>query len=269
MEKFINYINTALPDVKGNNELLFKFKRKTLDQMNEQYGIVMQRGISNTEVLSDLVISEHRDLQKDFEEFKRKELAVRRAKRNTILNIVGSITYILIIIIAFLGIGFSTHIWSPTWLIVADGILLWVAYLLSLGVNKISKMKRIFHIFARILMALDVMVVSVAVFLFSLSFLKLDKSWLFIILGVAAMFVADAVFAIATKQKLAILNVLIYMPVVATMLYIILSAFGVLAWQTGWLLIIVSLIANLIIVFIKLTRNKMVKQEVIDTWQEN
>lgn len=270
MEKFISYINTALPeDNKKNNDILYKFKRKTLDEMNEQYSIVMQRGISNTDVLSDLVISEHSDLKKDFEEFKRKELAVRRAKRNTILNIVGSITYILCIIIAFLGIGFSTHIWSPTWLIVVDGILLWVAYLLSLGVNKIAKMKRIFHIFARILMALDVMVVSVCVFLFSLSVLKLDNSWLFVILGVAAMFVADAVFAVATKQKLAIINILIYMPVVATMLYIILGAFGILAWQTGWLLIIVSLIINLLIIFIKLTKNKLDELEVIDTWQEN
>ena len=83
------------------------------------------------------------------------------------------------------------------------------------------------------------------------------------------MFVADAVYAVATKQKLAILNILIYMPVVATMLYIILSAFGILAWRTGWLLIIVSLIINMLIIFVKLTKNKMDKMEVIDTWQEN
>lgn len=269
MEKFISYINSVLPDGKGSNDILFKFKRKTLDEMNEQYNTVMQRGISNTQVLSDLVISEHQDLKSNFEKYQRKELAVRRAKRNTVLNIVGSVTYILCIIVAFLGIGFSTHTWSPTWLIVVDGILLWVAYLLSLGVRKITGLKRIFHIFARILMALDVMVVSVEVFLFSLSFLKLERSWLFIILGVAAMFVADAVYAVATKQKLAILNILIYMPVVATMLYIILSAFGILAWRTGWLLIIVSLIINMLIIFVKLTKNKMDKMEVIDTWQEN
>lgn len=268
MEKFIKYINTSLPEEKGN-ELLYKFKRKKLDEMNEQFSIVMQRGISNTEVLSDLVISENQNLKVEFETFKNKELAAKRAKRNTLLNIVGSITYILVIIISFLGIGFSTHVWSPTWLIVADGILLWVAYLLSIGVNRISKMKRFFHIFARILMALDVMVVSVAVFLFCLSFLKLDNSWLIVILGIAAMFVADAVFAVKTKQKLAIMNILVYMPVVATMFYIILAGFGLLAWNTGWLLIIISLILNLIIIFTKLTKNKMDKQEVIDAWQEN
>lgn len=268
MEKFIKYINSSLPDEKGN-EILYRFKRKKLDEMNEQYSTVMQRGISNTDVLSDLVISEHQNLKSEFIDFKNKELAAKRAKRNTILNIVGSITYILVIIIAFLGIGFSTHIWSPTWLIVADGILLWVAYLLSLGVNKISKMKRFFHVFARILMAMDVMVVAVAVFLFCLSALNLEHSWLIVILGVASMFIADAVFAVKTKQKLAIMNILIYMPVVATMLYIILSGFGLVPWNTGWLLIIVSLILNLIIIFTKLTKNKMDKQEVIDAWQEN
>lgn len=63
MEKFISYINSVLPDGKGSNDILFKFKRKTLDEMNEQYNTVMQRGISNTQVLSDLVISEHQDLK--------------------------------------------------------------------------------------------------------------------------------------------------------------------------------------------------------------
>lgn len=268
MQKFIEYINSSLPDENGN-ELLFRFKRKKLDEMNEQYGVVMQRGITNTDVLSDLVISEHQNLKKEYKIFADKELAAKRAKRNTIFNIAGSITYILVIIIMFLGIGFSTHVWSPTWLIVADGILLWVAYLLSLCVNKISRLKKIYHIPARILMAMDVMVVSVAVFLFCLSALNIPKSWLILILGIAAMFVADAVFTIVKKHKLAILYVLIYMPVVATMLYIILSAFGVLAWNTGWLLIIASLIANLIIIFARLSISKKEKQEVIDTWQEN
>lgn len=118
-------------------------------------------------------------------------------------------------------------------------------------------------------MAMDVMVVAVAVFLFCLSALNLEHSWLIVILGVASMFIADAVFAVKTKQKLAIMNILIYMPVVATMLYIILSGFGLVPWNTGWLLIIVSLILNLIIIFTKLTKNKMDKQEVIDAWQEN
>lgn len=268
MEKFINYINTALPQ-KGKDDLLYKFKRKKLDEMNEQYNTVMQRGISNAQVLSDLVISENADLPGEYEKYKAKETKKRKDKRNTLLNIVGSITYILVIIVAFLGIGFGTGIWSPTWLIVADGILLWVAYLLSLGVRRITKLKRIFHIFARILMAMDVMVISVAVFLFCLSYLRLDKSWLVIILGVAAMFVADAVYAFATKQKLAIINVLIYVPVVSTMLYIILSAFGILAWRTGWLLIIIGLILNFVIIAISLTKNKLDRQEVIDIWNEN
>ena len=114
-----------------------------------------------------------------------------------------------------------------------------MAYLLSLGVGKITSMKRIFHIFARILLAMDVMVLTVAAFLFSLVMIGFLKSWVIVIAGVALIFVVDGIYMYRTKVRLAIINWLIYIPVVATMLYIILSGLGILAWNTGWMLIIV------------------------------
>lgn len=268
MKQFIDYINSSLPNEKGN-ELLYKFKRKKLEEMNKQYAEVMTRGINNSGVLIDLVISEHKNLDKQFEAYQNKKLEERAIKRNTILNIVGCATYFLVMIISFLGIGFSTHVWSPTWLIVADGALVLLAYGLSLAVGKISSMKRIFHVFARILLAIDVLIISVAVFLFCIGALHMRKGWLILIFGIVVAFVADAIFAIVKKNKLVMINVLVYIPFVATMLYIILSAIGVLSWNTGWLLIIAALIVNLVIVFIRLNINKKEKQEVIDAWQEN
>ena len=161
------------------------------------------------------------------------------------------------------------NVWGKSWLIVVDGILLWAAYLLNLGVKKLTSLRRIFHIFARIALALEVMVITVAVFLFTLVMIGFAKSWVIVIAGIAAMFVADAVYASVTKRKLAIINYLLYVPAVATMLYIILSAVGVLAWNTGWMIIIFSLVLDFIIMYASFARNRHYKQEVVDTWKEN
>ena len=116
---------------------------------------------------------------------------------------------------------------------------------------------------------MDVMVVTVAVFLFSLVMIGFLRSWVIVIAGVAAMFVADALYACFTKRKLAIIICLIYIPAVAAMLYIILSALGILAWNTGWMLIIFSLVLDFVLMYTSMSRNKRYKQEVIDTWKEN
>lgn len=268
MEQFIQYLDTSLPDRDGG-EILYKFKKKTLDEMNDRYLEVSQRGISNQKVISDLVISEHPNLENEYKAFYNSATAAAKTKRKILLNVIGSAVYILGIVIVFLAVSFVTQHWGQTWLIVVDGILLWVAYLLSLGVKKITSMRRIFHIFARILLALDVMVLTVAVFLFTLVMIGFAKSWLIVIAGIALMFAADAVYITVTKQKLAIIYYLIYIPAAAAMLYIIFSAIGITAWSSGWLLIIFSLFIDMLIIYISIARNKREKREVIDAWKEN
>ncbi|MCH5315364.1 MAG: hypothetical protein J1E81_05575 [Eubacterium sp.] len=268
MEQFIKYIDSELPPQK-NNELLYKFKRHVLEEMNSRYSEVMKRGITNTKVITDLVISEYPNLEADFKKFKVEQTAHDRTKRRLILNFAGSIIYILCLLIAFLGISFLTQKWSETWLIVVDGILLWVIYLFHIAIRKILTLKKIFHIFARMFLAGGIMVLSVAIFLVVRILLDNPLGWLILIAGVASMFIGDAVFAVATKRKLAIINVLVYIPVVTIMLYIILSAGAIIAWNTGWLLIIFSLILDFVIILAALYNNNKHKMEVIDTWKES
>lgn len=274
MEQFIRFIDKALPDQRGN-EVLFKFKRKLLEEMNERYLEVSRRGISNQKVISDLVISEHSDIRKEYNEFYVSETAASRTRKNIILNVVGSVIYILCIIILFLGLSsmltstLQYSVWGKTWLIVVDGILIWVAYLLTLAVKKLTSMRRLFHIFARICLAGEVMVLTVALFLFVLVMAGFAKSWVIIIAGIAAMFVADIIYSYVTKRKLAMVSCLIYIPAIAAMLYIIGGGIGILAWNTGWMLIIFSLILDFLIMCLSFARNRQYKQEVVDAWQEN
>ena len=267
MDSFIDYINSSLPN--DDNKTLYKFKRGILDEMTERANEVISRGINDRKVVSDLVISEYPNLSEDYKIFKEKDNSAAKSKRNLILNVVGSLVYIISLIVIFLAVSFITQKWAMTWVIVVDGILLWVSYLLSLGVNKVVKLRRIFHPIARILLALDVMTFSVAIFIFALAILHIHLSWVIVICGIVAMFIADALFSVITKQKLAIFSCLAYIPVVATMVFIITGALGILHWSIGWIMITLSLFIDFAIIAVAIRRNFSYKSEEVDVWKES
>ena len=269
MERFVQYINSTLPD-KAGNELLYRFKKKVLDEMNERALEVSGRGgIQSRTVIEDLIISEHSELAKEFESYEARELAIAKARRRFFGNIIGSVAFILLLVTAFLGISFVTGMWKYTWIIVVDGILLWVVYLLALGIKKLISLKRIFHFFARILLFGAVVVAMVAVFLTVVALTDLPHSWLIVIVGLILAFICDGVFASAIKARLRILYWLIYIPVIAVFVFIILGALNIIAWNIAWIIIPLSLIIDLAVIYAAINKNKSEKMEVEDIWNEN
>lgn len=269
MERFIEYINSALPDKKGD-KILYTFKRKTLDEMNARAVEVKSRGgISRQKVVEDLIISEHSDLAAEYAAYHDKKTKEIRTRRGIIGNIVGSIAYLLLLVVVFLFISMSTHQWAYTWIIIVDGVLLWVVYLLGLAVKKFASMKRIFHIFARLALFGAVVNFMVAVFLFIVALTDLPHSWLLVIAGLILAFLCDALFASITKAKLRIVYWLLYIPVIATFVFIIFGAMNWLAWSVGWLMIPLSLVIDLIIIVAAIAKNQSEKMEVADIWKES
>lgn len=268
MQQYINYINSALPDKPGD-KLLFKFKRKVLDEMNSRAIEVSSRGIQNQKVVDDLVMSEHPDLKEEYATYYMKESSTIKTKRKVIANIIGSAVYILALVVLFLGVSFATHAWSMTWAIIVDGILLWTAYILFLGVNKFTSMKRIFHIFARICLAGAVIIIMVAIYLFTVAMFDLDKSWVLVIAGLALMFVSDGIYASAAKHRLAVITWIIYIPIISVFLFVIIGALGILAWKVAWIIIPLSLVVDLAVILIAIAKNKIDDLEVEDIWKEN
>ena len=223
MHNFVEYINSALPDKPGD-KLLFKFKKSTLDEMNQRAVEIAGRGgIHDEKVIGDLVKSEHEDLKSEYEAYYAKQTDSQRTKRAVLGNIFGSIAYIVAIITVFLGVSFATDMWKYTWIIVVDGILLWVDYLLSLGIRKLVSMKRIFHVFARILLFGAVIIFSVAAFLLVVALTDLPNSWLIVIVGLALAFVCDGVFALATNARLTVIYWLLYIPIIAAFVFIVIG----------------------------------------------
>lgn len=268
MERFIDYIENALPDRPGD-PVLFQFKRKILDKMTELDGVVAARGLKDEKVREDLIISEYPDLPRAYAAFYAKKTEKQRSKRALIANVAGSAVYILLLLIVFLSVSFITQEWGSTWVIMVDGILLWIDYLLLLGVAKITSMRRAFHIFARLLLGIAVIVCAVAAFLVCMAVLHLPHSWLIVIAGIAAIFVADSIYITLTKQKLAVIFYLAYIPAFAAMLYIILGALGIMPWAPGWVMIPLSLLIDATIIAALVIRNKKIAREVAKHWNED
>jgi hypothetical protein len=269
MERFVQYINSVLPDREGN-ELLYRFKKKTLDEMNARAVEVTGRGgILSRKVVEDLIISEHADLVSEYSAFETQETAKIKARRSFLGNIIGSAVFIILLITVFIAVSMATDLWKYTWIIVVDGILLWVVYLLGLGIKKLVSMKRIFHFLARLLLFGAVVVTMVAVFLAFVALTDLPHSWLLVIIGLILAFVCDGIFAEITKARLRIIYWLIYIPVISVFLFIILGALNILAWNVAWMIIPLSLVVDLIIIYAAIRRNRADRMEVADVWNEN
>ena len=268
MDRFIDFINAALPDAPGN-EILYAFKRQVLDEMRQRYTEVSTRGVDAPRVLQDLVMSEHPDLAKEYAAYRADVLKKRKAKRNTVRNVVGSVVYLLLLVGVYLFVSFATAAWHVTWAIIPCGVLAWVTYLLSLGVRFFTSLPKIFHVLARVCLAGAVIVATVAVYLFVIAVSDLPHSWLIIIFGLILMFAADGIFAVVAKHRLAILSWLLYVPVIATFLFIIVGALSLLPWGVAWIMIPLSLILDVAIVVSAAGRHKLEKTEVMDAWNEN
>lgn len=268
MDKFIEYIESSLPK-NGNGDILYKFKREKLEEMTRRANEITARGITDSRVVDDLIISEYPDLKSDYEKYYIEKTASQRSKKAFFLNLIGSAIYLLTLIVSYLSVSFITQNWGQSWLIIVNGICLWVCYLLAVGAKKLTSMRRFLHPVARLMLGGAVMVFFVTVFLFCLVVLKAPHSWVIVIAGIAMMFVCDSIYIAVTKQKLAILSYLVYIPAFSAMLYIILSGINLISWFTGWIIIPLSLILNLAIIFIAIAKNTRVKQEVEDVWKEN
>ncbi|MBR5422646.1 MAG: hypothetical protein IK108_01425 [Clostridia bacterium] len=268
MERFISFINAALPDQPGD-DIQFSFKRKTLDEMTQRYNEVSTRGISDQTVIEDLILSEHPDLGQEYAAYRLAQLKARRQKKRIRFNIIGSVIYLLALIGVYLLVSFATHAWDKTWAIIVDGVLLWVVYLLSVGVGFFTSLKKIFHVFARVCLAGAVIVAMVAVYLCVVAVADIPRGWLIVIAGLILMFVSDGIFAVAAKHRLAIISWLIYIPVIATFLFIFIGALSILPWGAAWIIIPLSLIVDVGIILSAIAKNKLEKMEVTDAWNEN
>lgn len=270
MQNFIEYIEEAFQG-QADSDTLYRYKRQLLGKMTERANEVTHTGLRDDKVLNDLIISEFPDLQDDYQRFRKADRKKRREKLFNRIMIFGSIGVSLLLVIIFLAIGFVTDIWTPTWLIVADGILLWVIFILSEWIRRITGLRRLFHPIARVMLAIAVMCATVASFLFALSALHLPKAWVIFPFGVICIYLADAIYANVTKQKLRIINYLVYILAASPMVYVFLGGLEIIPWAPGWLIVPLAVVVDIFIILGVMANNAKYKYkpEVDAAWNED
>ena len=268
MEAYVDYVNRSLPRGK-ETRMLYDYKNQIIGEMSKRADELEARGLKDEKVINDLIISEYPDLGKDFLHYVKKKTAARKAGRSVLFNVLFTAAYLIVVVSAYLAISFSTRAWGQTWVIMVDGAILPAVYYIYRAADKFAQMRRVFHWFARLFMASDVMLLTICVFLFAIGVLQLPKSWLIIILGVAIMMLADGIFASSMGEPLVIFSWLSYIPAVAAMLFIVICAAGIVPWTVGWILVPASLIFDVAIIVIRVIRNSKHREEVQDPWKEN
>ena len=261
MKSFIDYIETSCADL-GESQAAYSYKKKVLDEMTEKANALTRTGLKDENVLKDLIANEYPDLKGGFNLYKKEN---RKAKLLKVGLPVGYIVSLVLILITYFAVSFITSAWSKTWLIIVGGIFAMIIFGLGLAIAKICTMRRVFHPIARVLIVGCTVLLALLAFLFSLMMIPGFTAWPILPAGIIAALLADLAFAFFTKQKLRTISLFVYMPVIATMMYIILAAYSVVTWLGGWPIILLGLVADFIyILYIIMSNAKyfMYKQEV-------
>ncbi len=263
MRSFIDYIEDSCVNIK-DSQISYKYKRKILDEMTSRANEVSHAGLTDEQVLTDLLASEFPDLEKNYYIYEKEEKKKARASLLRTVFAIGGVVFFVAIFVAFFSISKSTGAWGKTWLIIVGGIFSMIIFYISLLARKLYNWRRFLHPIVRILNAGCIVLASVFAFLFTLIMIDPGYSWIFIIAGVLVALVADLIFAFATKQKFRTVSLFVYIPAISALLYVILAGAGILSWLTGWLIIFAGVALDVIIALSIIAGNAkyfMYKQE--------
>ena len=243
---FIDYIEESCKNIEDNH-ISYIFKKKLLDEMTQRANEITSAGLRDEKVIADLLADEFPDIEKQYKEFEKAEKKKSRGKFWRVILALGGVLYFFAIFATYFFVSGTTGEWGKSWLIIVGGIFSMIIFYVSFLIKKLYHWHRFLHPLARVLLAGCVMLASVFAFLFVLMMFDPGISWIIVILGIMAMLIADLVFAFVTKQKFRTVSLFVYMPVLATMLYIVLAGSGVITWLAGWPIIFVGFAVDVII----------------------
>lgn len=270
MSLFSDYIETQLKGVPSSNGSLERYKKQVLKEMESRSFSQEYAGMDESEILKVLAEGEFKNLRSDYRKYYESQFAKKRSRVLGASVALGSVAYILMLVVVYITVSFITNLWSYTWLILFGGITVLAAGLLGYSLKKALAGGRGIGFVARFFAAVVVMLVATFVFLCLQLIFHLPYSWIVFLAGVVAIFVVDSVLMSLLKQKHKIVNYVFYIPVITTLLYVILGSLHIVPWNPGWLMIIVSLIVDiLVIIGSMIGKSAYIKKESDDIWNED
>ncbi len=261
MNNFLEYIESSFKNMK-ETESLYKYKQKLIAEMTDRANELVATGLRDDKIIAQIIMGEYPDLVSAYQ----REQNTKKKKGNFLqrsaLAIVGIICFVFGLVVTFLAVSFATGAWSRTWLILVGGIFIALIVAMIIFSSKLIGKTGKFTIPSRLMCIASVFLFAVLYFLVMTLVFHVKGSWISFIFAVPLSLILDVILSVYFNKKTGILSVLIYLPVIFTLLYAALSIAGIIPWHPGWLLILLGVFIDMVIAVVRLLKiNKETKEE--------
>ena len=195
---FTDYAEKTLKKL-PNTKSAYLYKQEIIARMTARANELIESGLSDNKVINELVINEFSDIEKEYYERLKKKKKNEKAKNKGSVVALGIIGYILLLVGAFLGIGFATGDWTK-WIIIVVGVLGAVIAGLAFACIKAFAKKKKFAIFA-LLLAVPAVTALVYVILGLTGVLGWHPGWIMIVASVFVDFIIVLLRVIGSSKK--------------------------------------------------------------------
>lgn len=195
---FTDYAEKELKKL-PNTKSAYLYKQEIIARMTARSNELVESGLSDNKVINELIINEFSDIEKEYYERLKKKKKNEKAKNKGSVVILGIIGYILVLVGAFLGIGFATGDWSK-WIIIVVGVLGAIIAGLALACVKAFAKKKKFAIFA-LLLAIPAITALVYVILGLTGILDWHPGWIMVVASVFVDFIVVFLKVVASSKK--------------------------------------------------------------------
>lgn len=270
VKKIFSYVDSALDSLPDSKEL-YKFKKMLTDSLTDRANEITHSGLRDEKVLEDIILSEHPDVKGEFETYIREKEEKKAQKRAKTIKFALGALYTAAVIIVYFIISVLFKNWSRSWLIPECGVSLLIIGITVPFIKRFAfSVRPVFRTIARILVALDIMLVTTSVFLVCLVIVELRHTWRVYIIGAIILIITDAVLTTKINQNFAIFSFLFTIPVVTALVYVVIAVSGLIPWHPGWIMVPASLLIDIIVAAVKIVMS-IVKghgEEEVE-WQES
>ncbi len=267
----MNYTDWAMQELADlpNTKSAYLYKQQVIAKMTERANALVEMGIKDNNVINRLIIDEFKNIKQEYYSSQKEKQKKNKKKTAGKVSVLACFAYILVLVMSFLCVSFLSGAWSKTWLIMVAGILLPIAAGLFASSAKIGGKKAVFNFASRFMMSAAIMIVFVVIFLAATFLTTMPKTWLFFLFAVVMILAVDAAMAFAAKQKTAIFSLILYVPAIGALLYVIAGILHIIPWHPGWMIIVLSVVADIFIAGGAIVKSSKIKEETDEEWEEN
>ena len=243
IDRFKRYLEREFRAIKPT-KAAYEKREEMLTQLLEKEQDLRIKGMTDDDLIYDMCIDSLGDVRQNLIDFENRSKKVKTAKRNVLLGLIISVAFVVTIVAAYLITSFALgNAWGKTWLIIVGGIFFGAACASTLGAVLLMKKKK--YLIAQLFLDLDIVLLTVFVFLVLQILFGFNKSWLAFLVMPVILIGVLAVMLDLSGTKLKYLGYGAFVEIFCVMLYIILGITMGL-WHPYWILCLVGIIIDII-----------------------